>query len=181
MCLWAAGGEAHSGAKYLPSSWGLWETPVAVVTLENLSAMKILDAVAAASSHAVNSHVLNSHVVGMTESGHAVNSHAVVTTENSHVVGTTVTNHDEVIVKSPVVVVTVRNPVVVVIVRSLGAVVIVRSLVAVMIVETPCKEDGHLGEVFQPPLSCRSGSVQQHTGLSLWASLSRSSGGFVQE
>ena len=174
--MWAAGGEAHSVAKYLPSSWGLWETLVAVVTLENLSAMKTLDAVAAA-----NSHVLNSHVVVTTESSHAVNSHVVVTTENSHAVGTTVKNHDEVIVKSPVVVVTVRNPVVVVIVRSLGAVVIVRSLVAVVIVETPCKEDGHLGEVFQSPLSCRSGSVRQHTGLSLWASLSRSSGGFVQE
>ena len=90
MCLWAGGVEAHSVAEYLPSSWGLWETPVAVVTLENLSAMKILDAVAAASNHAVNSHVLNSHVVEMTESSHVVSSHA----ENSHAVGTTVKNHD---------------------------------------------------------------------------------------
>lgn len=111
MCLWAGGVEAHSVAEYLPSSWGLWETPVAVVTLENLSAMKTLDAVAAASSHAVNSHVVgtteNSHGVGTT-----VSSHAVVTTENSHAVGTTVKNHDVVIVKSPVVVVTDRKSVV---------------------------------------------------------------------
>ena len=193
VCLWAAGVEVRSSVQHLevlPSSQRFWETPVDVAIRENLFAMKTLAAVAAVKSHvvvmtesspgaAVRSHgegIVRSHVVVTTERSPGavmtaknrdegiVRSHVVVTTENSPGAVMTAKNHDEGILRSPVAVVSVRNPVVE---------VTVRNPVVVVTLETPCKvhglEYGQLGEVFQLLLSCRSGTVRQHTGPCLWA------------
>ena len=184
VCLWAAGVEVRSSVWYLevlPSSQRFWETPVDVAIPENLSARKTLAAVAAVRSHVV---VMTERSPGAAVRSHGegiVRSHVVVTTESSPGVVMTAKNHDEGIVRSHVVVTTVKNhdegivrsPVAVVSVRNLVVVVSVRNPVVVVTVETPCKvyglEYGWLGEVFQLLLSCRSGTVRQHTGPCLWA------------